>query len=305
MTKPLPIHRSTIALLLTLLSACGGGKGNPAGPSAPTPTPAPDATIGPAGGTVTAFGGAVRLVIPANALATPTGITIRTTSQVPLDPHAVAGSAYQVGPAGTTFATAATLSVHYDASQGPSGVPESDLRVHVLGGASTWETLAQSTTDSGGNEASGAITTAGIYGVRWLGPRSACSSAKDGQFDFWLGTWDYHEGNLPPATNEITKEGSGCLIEEHYQDPTGVQGRSVSLVSRQDGLWHQTYIDSRGGRIVLVGSLEGKRMVLDQSATDRTTWDPLDADTVRYFAERTSDGGQTWSLVLDASYTRR
>jgi hypothetical protein len=95
------------------------------------------------------------------------------------------------------------------------------------------------------------------------------------------------------------------LIEEHYQDPTGVQGRSVSLVSRQDGLWHQTYIDSRGGRIVLVGSLEGKRMVLDQSATDRTTWDPLDADTVRYFAERTSDGGQTWSLVLDASYTRR
>ncbi len=301
------LQRSTVALLLILLSACGGGNSNPAGPSAPAPapTPAPDATIGPAGGTVTVLGGAVRLVIPANALAAPTGITIRATSQVPLDPHAVQGSAYQVGPAGTTFATAATLTIHYDANRGPSGVPESDLRVHALGGTNAWEPLAQSTTDSGGNEASGQIMAAGIYGVRWLGPRGACGSAKDAQFDFWIGTWDYHEGNLPPATNEITKEGSGCLIEEHYQDPTGVQGRSVSLVGRQDDLWHQTYIDSRGGRIVLVGGLEGRRMVLDQSATDRTTWDPLDGNTIRYFSERTSDGGQTWTVLLDASYTRR
>ena len=107
------------------------------------------------------------------------------------------------------------------------------------------------------------------------------------------------------ASNEITKEGGGCLIEEHFQDPTGVQGRSVSLLSRTDRRWHQTYIDSQGTRLVLIGGLDGKRMVLDQSPTGRSVWDPLDADTIRYFTERTSDGGQTWSLIFDSRYTRR
>jgi hypothetical protein len=34
-------------------------------------------------------------------------------------------------------------------------------------------------------------------------------------------------------------------------------------------------------------------------------WDPLDADTIRFFSERTSDGGQTWTPVFDGRYTRR
>jgi hypothetical protein len=253
---------------------------------------------------VTAFGGAVRLVIPANALATATGITIRTTNQVPLDPHGVQGSAYEVGPAGTAFATPASLAIRYDPSRGPSGVPESDFRLHVIGGAA-WEPVAQATTDVGADETSGPITATGIYGARWLGPRGSCGSSADHQFDFWLGSWDYHEGNLPVASNEITKEGNGCLIEEHFQDPTGVQGRSVSLFSREDGLWHQTYVDSRGTHSVLIGGLDGKRMVLNVSGTVRQVWNPLDADTVRYFAETTSDGGQTWVVDFDSQYTRR
>jgi len=291
-------------LVLTMLAACGGGGGSPTAPGAPTPTPAPDATIGPAGGTVTAFGGVVRLVVPAGALSAATGISIRASSQVPLDPHWVRGSAYELGPVGLSFATPASLVIRYDRSAGPSGVPESDLRLHVIDGTG-WEPVGQATTNVGANEASGPITAVGIYGVRWAGPRGSCGSSADHQFDFWLGSWDYHQGSLPVASNEITKGGNGCLVEEHFRDPTGVQGRSVSLFSREDGLWHQTYVDSRGSHMLLIGSLDGKRMVLNASASVRQVWDPLNANTVHYFAETTSDGGQTWILDFDAQYTRR
>jgi hypothetical protein len=299
-----PGHFVVMCLLSTLV-ACGGGGGSPTAPPAPTPTPPPppDATIGPAGGTVTAFGGAVSLVIPANALAAATGITIRATNQVPLDPHWVQGTAYEVAPAGLAFATPATLTLRYDPALGPSGVAESDLRVHALDGAGAWQALAQTTTAAG--EAQGRIAAGGIHGVRWTGPRSACSSSQDHQFDFWIGSWNYRQGSATGATNEIAKAGNGCLIEEDYHDPNGVHGRSVSLFSRLDGRWHQTYIDSQGSRIVLTGGLDGRRMLLERTASERWIWDPLDASTIHFFAESTPDGGQTWRSVFDGEYTRR
>lgn len=293
--------RASSVLALTLNLACGhGGGANPAGSS---PAATPDASIGPAGGTVSAAGGAVRLVVPAGALSVPVGLRLQASANAPLDPHAVSQSAYELLPAGTTFAVPATLTLRYAPDGRPSGTDESDLRLHGLV-AGAWQSLGGNV-DTGVHEAGAALSAAGTFGVRWLGPRGPCSSREDREFDFWLGSWNFLQGNLAPASNEITREGQGCLIEEHYQDPSGVQGRSVSLFSRLDGRWHQTYIDSRGTRLVLVGALEGRRMVLAQSATERFVWDPLDASTVRYFGERTADGGQTYSVFFDSRYTRR
>jgi hypothetical protein len=209
-----------------------------------------------------------------------------------------------IEPAGTTFAVPATLALRYDPALGPSGVAEAELRVHSLVGGA-WVVAAGAATDIGAHEATAPLAAAGAYAVRWVGPQGPCSAGEDRQFDFWLGRWDYHQGNLPLASNEITQEGGGCVVEEHFQDPAGGRGRSVSLFSRADGRWHQTYIDSGGTRLVLVGGLSGRRMVLSQSAADRFTWDPLDADTVRYFGEHSADGGLSWTVTLDARYTRR
>jgi hypothetical protein len=282
-----------------MLPACGGGSGG--SPSAPT---SPEPSIGPAGGTVTAANGAVRLVVPAGALSAPVPLTVRAANGLPLDPHAIVQTAFAIEPAGTSFSAPATVVLRYDPSLGPSGVAEPGLRVHVLTGGE-WEAVGGASTDVGANEASARISTAGTYAVRWIGPDGPCSSSEDRQFDFWLGSWDYHQGTLAVASNEITKEGGGCLVEEHFQDPTGVRGRSVSLFSRTDRHWHQTYIDSRGGRLVLVGGVSGRRMILNQGPTNRFTWDPVDADTVRYVGEQSADGGRTWTINLDAQYTRR
>jgi hypothetical protein len=246
----------------------------------------------------------VELVVPAGALSAPVALSIQAGRGLPLDPHAIAQTAFTIVPAGTTFATPATLTLHYDPSLGPSGVPERDLKVHVLAGAE-WEAVAGATTDVGARQARAPVASSGTFVVRWAGPTGACSSATDRQFDFWLGTWDYHQGNLPLARNEITKEERGCLVEEHYQDPTGAFGRSVSLYSRDDHRWHQTYIDSGGQRIVLVGSLVGRRMVLYRNDLDRFGWDPVDADTVRYYEETSSDGGNSWTVSFDSRYTRQ
>ena len=282
-----------------MLPACGGGgAGNPAGPTPSEPT------IGPAGGTLVAANGSARLEVPAGALSAAVALTLRAGSGLPLDPHAIVQTAFTVAPPGTRFSSPATLVLHYDPSLGPSGVAESGLRVHVQDG-SEWEPVAGASTDVGARNASARISEAGTYSVRWIGPDGPCSSSQDREFDFWLGSWDYHQGTLAVASNEITKEGRGCLVEEHFQDPTGVLGRSVSLFSRIDRRWHQTYVDSRGGRLVIVGGLSGPRMVLSQSPTSRFTWDPIDADTVRYLGEQSADGGRTWTLNLDARYTRR
>lgn len=289
---------------LLALSACGGGGGaspmSPSGGGGPSET-----TIGAAGGTITGAGGALRLVVPAGALSVDVGFSIGASAAGPLDPHAVFRTAFEIAPAGITFARPATVVVRFDPTRGPSGTAEADWRAAILNGTGAWQPLSGST-DAALHEATGVnVTSTGVFGVVWPGPRGACGSGQDHQFDFWLGSWDYHQGNLPLAFNEITKEGNGCLVEEHYQDPTGVQGRSVSLVSRLDGQWHQTYIDSTGTFLTLVGDLQGQRMVLYADPTNRFTWDPLDGNTVRYLGERSADGGGTWTVNLDARYTRR
>jgi hypothetical protein len=246
----------------------------------------------------------VQLVVPAGALSSPVALSLQPGRGLPLDPHAIVQTAFTVAPAGTTFATPATLTLQYDPSLGPSGIPAGDLKVHLLAGGE-WEPVSGATTDAGARQARAPVSSAGTFVVRWTGPTGACSTASDRQFDFWLGTWDYHQGNLPLARNEITKEERGCLVEEHYQDPTGAFGRSVSLYSRGDAQWHQTYIDSGGQRIVLVGGLVGRRMVLYRTSIDRFVWDPVDGDTVRYYEETSTDAGNTWAVGFDSRYTRQ
>jgi len=254
---------------------------------------------------VTSANGAARLEIPPNALASATAVTLRGATSVPLDPHAVQGAAFDVGPPGLPLSLPATLVLRYEARLGPSGVEETDLRLHGLGGGGQWAPVAGATTDAGAREARGSVSAAGTYGVVWSGPRVTCAGREDAQFDFWLGSWSYSAPGAFPGTNDITKEGGGCLVEEHFRDTSGSVGRSVSLFSRLDGQWHQTYIDSRGGRLVLVGRFDGVRMLLNETPARRFGWSVLDANTVRYYAEDTSDGGATWRVSFDSRYVRR
>jgi hypothetical protein len=248
--------------------------------------------------------GAASLVVPPNALATTTSITLEAATGVPLDPSAVTGAAVRVGPAAVNFAAAATLVLRYDPALRPSGSDEGDLRIHVTG-ASGWQPLAAGQVDAGAHTASAPIGGGGTYGVRWPDPTVPCVSPTSEEFDFWLGSWNFNAGASAPGRDDISRESAGCLVQERFRDSNNTEGRSVSFVSALDGLWHQTYIDSRGGRQVLIGRFEDGQMRLYETATQRFNWLPQGSDRVRYFEEITSNGGATWSVRFDSTYSRR
>jgi hypothetical protein len=279
-----------------LLGACGGSK-NPAGPGAPTPA-AP--TIGAEGGNVA--GGAANLSVPANALAGPVALNIRNTVAVPLDPYAVVGASVEVGPAGTTFATPARLTLSYAGGQPPLGIDAGELRLHVLEG-SEWRLLPSGSADSGMRTVSAPLSRTGIFGARWVVGRSAaCSGAETRQFDFWLGHWNLVVPNGVAGTNDIVR--NGCVLEEEFHEVSGTLGRSVSFLGSADHQWYQTYVDSRGGRVPLGGVLEGRDMVLYvQGGGGRSTWQPQSRDRVRFFQE--SQTGGAFRITFDSTYVRR
>jgi hypothetical protein len=286
-------------LVLSLLAGCGDSPRPPSNalPDAGAPV------VGPAGGTVTSADGRATLVVPPGALAVPLPLTLRPATSVPLDPHATSRSGYALDPRDASFTAPATLTLQYDPALGPSGTDERELRLHAVDGG-IWEQVAQASIDLVGHEASAPVRSGGTYGVVWIGPQSDCTDPMDHQFDFWLGRWNFSAPGVFPGTNDITAEGRGCLLEEHFQDTAGVRGRSTSLFGRRDGQWHQTYVDSLGGRLVLVGSFEGTRMVLYQSSSDRFLWEATSASVVRYWEEISTDNGATWRVAFDSSYAR-
>jgi hypothetical protein len=141
-------------------------------------------------------------------------------------------------------------------------------------------------------------------------------------FDFWIGDWDV----LGPAgklagRNTITPmfDGqSGGMLNEHWHGNGGVEGRSINGYDASRGCWHQTWMDSTGGVLLLEGGLRDGAMVLEgwAAAADdddlgrvdrqRITWTRNDDGAeVRQVWETSADDGKTWTVAFDGRYRRR
>jgi hypothetical protein len=290
-------RRPTWVLLGVALVACGGGTSGPGSPSAPAPSVP---TVGAGGGTVS--GAAARLVVPPGALAGPVPLAIGSAATVPLDAYAAVGGSVEVGPAGTAFATPATLALGFATAQPPLGIDVAELRLHVLEGGS-WRLLAGGAVDIVAREVSAPVAGSGTFGVRWVpGPSAACAGSGTREFDFWLGDWDLLVPQGVAGTNRIARR--GCVIEEEFHEASGTVGRSVSFLGSADGRWYQTYLDSRGNRLPLRGGLEERAMVLYHPlGGSRSTWQPVTPDRVRFTQEQQS--GAAWRVTFDSTYVRR
>jgi hypothetical protein len=136
-----------------------------------------------------------------------------------------------------------------------------------------------------------------------------CDDPAYHQFDFFAGDWDTYDVDGPDsivARNHVTRMVDGCALREVYEQKDGMRGESFSTWDAGRHQWHQSWVTNRGELLLLDGGLDHGRMILtahvpasDGSASLlRGTWWP-EGTTVRERAERSTDGGVTWTMVFD------
>lgn len=144
---------------------------------------------------------------------------------------------------------------------------------------------------------------------------SPCSTPEHRRFDFWIGEWEVFDAQGKRAgTNVIERVLDGCVIRERWTGAGGMRGTSLNLYDVRDGLWHQTWVDSRGSRLELAGAYREDEMVLEGTVPSeddpgsvvyhRITWSRLEGGRVRQLWEASRDDGKTWSVLFDGTYVR-
>jgi hypothetical protein len=132
--------------------------------------------------------------------------------------------------------------------------------------------------------------------------------------DFWLGTWLLSWTGGGRGSNTIRRILDDRVIEESFLggDPDGsLAGRSLSVRDAADGRWRQTWVDSTGACLVLVGVAVDGRIAFQRETVlggvpivQRMVWLDVDADTLRWEWQRSGDGGTTWEVAWAIDYRR-
>lgn len=162
--------------------------------------------------------------------------------------------------------------------------------------------------------AAAALAAAGVQAQN--APQAACTAAEHRQFDFWIGHWDvYGPKGKKVGENLIEPFAGGCGLAEHWTGTGGVTGKSLNMYDATDRLWHQTWVDSSGSRLLLDGRFVDGKMVLGSEGPDpakpgatlrqRITWSANADGSVRQLWESSGDGGKTWTTAFDGKYVKK
>jgi hypothetical protein len=144
-------------------------------------------------------------------------------------------------------------------------------------------------------------------------PPKPCTSPESRQFDFWIGDWDvFSPDGKQAGTNKITAV-YGCVLHESWKGRGGYEGQSFNRWDAARGVWHQTWVDSSGGIIVIEGAFRDGVMTLtdagqpgkkDAKAVNEIAWTPNADGTVRQHWRTSADGGSTWKTAFDGKYVK-
>jgi probable HAF family extracellular repeat protein len=128
--------------------------------------PGQSAEVGSAGGAVTSADGGFGIDIPAGALSGAVGVTGATILNVP-DGAVPLSPAYDFGPDGTTFDTPVTITMKFDRSALPAGVPDSAITIFWLNDGA-WDALPGATVNAADGTVSAQTTHFSVYRVMWI-----------------------------------------------------------------------------------------------------------------------------------------
>jgi len=136
-----------------------------------------------------------------------------------------------------------------------------------------------------------------------------CPGEEFHQFDFWKGDWDAYDiadTTKVVGRGQVTSILDGCVLREVYRQNDGLEGESYNLWDAKRRLWHQSWVTNRGDLLLLDGLFEDNRMVLiaresrpgGGSSLLRGVW-WVEGENVREKADRSTDGGKSWTPVFD------
>ena len=142
--------------------------------------------------------------------------------------------------------------------------------------------------------------------------RVVVNSLGDDALDFWLGDWSVSwPGGA--GTNSIRRILDGKVIEEVFEcrdaDGSVLLGRSLSVRDRSDGTWRQTWVDSSGAYLDLVGVESEGRVAFMRTTAEgvrqRMVWLNVTADSLRWEWQRSEGDSDQWTAVWALDYRRR
>jgi hypothetical protein len=144
-------------------------------------------------------------------------------------------------------------------------------------------------------------------------PPNPCAAPESRQFDFWIGDWDVFQpdGKLA-GTNRIAPI-YGCVLHESWKGRGGYEGQSFNRYDAQRGVWHQSWVDSSGGLLVIEGAFKDGAMRMsdagqpakkDPKKVNEIAWTANADGSVRQLWRVSEDGGTTWKTSFDGKYVR-
>jgi hypothetical protein len=136
-------------------------------------------------------------------------------------------------------------------------------------------------------------------------PRGACPAGAAAAFSWWTGSWNYAVPGYDPGTTTVTASSGGCVLREEFVDVHGAKAHTTIAYDASSRQWTRTVTDPfRTYHSVGTFAPDGA-IAFYETPADRETYRPVDHDHVRFFGERSSDGGKSWTMLFDATYTRR
>ena len=143
-------------------------------------------------------------------------------------------------------------------------------------------------------------------------PRTPCEAPEASQFDFWIGDWDvFGPAGKQVGTNRIERL-YACGVHESW-DGGKMKGQSFNRWDSARGVWHQTWVDSNGGVLLLEGTFRDGAMTLSDATVpgrkadapvSEIQWTAASDGSVRQVWRTTKDGGATWNVAFDGRYVR-
>ena len=126
--------------------------------------------------------------------------------------------------------------------------------------------------------------------------------------DFWLGHWEC-KWDGGQGTNRIEKILEDRVVYEQFDGRPGMvmQGRSWSVYDSAMGKWRQTWVDSEGTYLDLVGGKEGDRFALllirltEEMPFKRMIFQNITREAFDWHWQASTDGGKSWA---DSWYIR-